>query len=80
MTATEIQKLQALYQRSASNGVAGVNLAGDIYTLLRQLDQLGADEVRQALREALWRYLAHREQARETYRKRGIELGELLPW
>ena len=78
MAATELQKLHALYQRSASTSVAGVNLAGDIDTLL-QLDQLSADEMRKALREALDRYQAHREEARETYRKRGIELGELLP-
>jgi len=78
MAATELQKLQALYQRSTSTSVAGVNLAGDIDTLL-QFDQLSADEMRKALREALDRYQAHREHAREIYLKRGIELGELLP-
>jgi hypothetical protein len=78
MAATELQKIQALHQRSNSTSVAGVNLAGDLDTIL-QFDKLSAEEMRKALREALDRYQAHREQARETYHQRGVELGELLP-
>ncbi|KRV72594.1 hypothetical protein [Pseudomonas citronellolis] len=78
MAATELQKIQALYRRSSSTSVAGVNLAGDVDTIL-QFDKLSAEEMRKALRDALDRYEAHREQACDEYHQRGVELGELLP-
>ncbi|HEJ2342742.1 TPA: hypothetical protein ACWLUJ_005711 [Pseudomonas aeruginosa] len=78
MAATELQKIQALHRRSSCTSVAGVNLAGDVDTIL-QFDKLSAEEMRKALREALDRYQSQREQASEMYRQRGIELGELLP-
>lgn len=78
MAATDLEKMQSLYNRSRTTSLAGVNLANEVETLL-QFDNLSADELRIALRQALENYRMHCEEARQKYRQRGIALGEILP-